>query len=156
MLDHATNVLLRGLDAARSREVRDYVDGMTEDNGAMVQLMPEAMDLFAAGIEDRAGVLYHATASMAPPPSVRELLRAVVRPRNALSQAMFVTLYGITSREDARYPCAAPSAGDENERVLAGAFGRVPGVRANDGVVSSAERDRHPDQKRDDKREEHR
>ncbi len=135
VLDHATNALLRGLDAARSREVRDYVDAMTEDNGAMVQLMPEAMDLFAAGIEDRAGVLYQATASMAPPPSARSLLRGLVRPRHALSQAMFTTLYGITSRADARYPCAAPSAGEDSERVLAGAFGRVPGVRANDGVV---------------------
>jgi len=137
VLDRATEALLRGIDDARSHEVRAYVDAIKGDAGAMVQLMPEAMDLFAAGIEDQPGVLYQSTASMAPPPSMspREVARTLIHPMNALSNAIFAILYGITSRYDERYPCADPRAAADNERVLTRAFGRPPGARANDGVV---------------------
>jgi hypothetical protein len=137
VLDRATNALLRDLDEARSREVREYIDAMTEDDGAMVQLMPQAMELFAAGIGDRPGVLYQSTASKAPPPSSRSLLRALTRPRSALSEGTFALLYGITSRFDERHPCAAPAAdaGEDGERALARAFQGAPDLRANDGVV---------------------
>jgi triacylglycerol lipase len=135
MLDRTTDALLRGIDEVRSREIRDYLDSIKDDNGAMVQLMPEAMDLFIAGVEDRSGVLYQSTASMAPPPSARTFSGALKGPQRALSAVIFAILYGISSRYDRRYPCAAPHAGEENERTLARAFGRRPGARANDGVV---------------------
>ena len=135
VIDRTTDSLLRGIDEVRSREIRDYLDSIKDDNGAMVQLMPEAMDLFVAGVEDRPGVLYQSTASMAPPPSARTFLRALKGPYSALSSAIFAILYGLSSRYDRRYPCEAPSAGEENERTLARAFGPSPGPRANDGVV---------------------
>jgi triacylglycerol lipase len=134
VLDRATESLLRILDDARSREVREYIDAIGEDQGAMVQLMPEAMDLYIAGVEDRPGTLYQSTASMAPAPSPRTFLRTPTLWRVA-SGAMFTTLYGISSRADRRYPCAASDAGGDNEQVLLRHFGRAPGVRANDGVV---------------------
>jgi len=135
ILDRTTEALLRRLDDVRSREVRSYIDQMKEDNGAMVQLMPEAMDLFEAGIQDPPGVVCQSTASMAPPPSPQTVLRAVVRPQNALSEAMFAILNGITSREDASYPCAPPAMYGENQRVLMRAFESIPDASANDGVV---------------------
>lgn len=135
VLDRTTDALLRRLDEARSLEVRAYLDGMNKDNGAMVQLMPEAMDLFAAGVEDPPGVLCQSTVSMAPLPSVRTLMRAVLHPTNALSEAVFAILYGITSQYDASYPCCAPDADDENQRSLVLPFGHAPEASANDGVV---------------------
>jgi hypothetical protein len=143
VLDRTTDALLRVLDDARSRDVRAYVDLIKEDQGAMVQLMPEAMDLFEAGVEDRPGVLYQSTASMAPAPSAKIFLRSLAHPWSALSGVIFTTLYGISSRYDKRYPCAA-GVGDSappgaqtlpNEQVMAKAFGRAPGARSNDGVV---------------------
>jgi triacylglycerol lipase len=135
VIDRTTNALLKGIDEVRSREIRHYLDSIKDDNGAMVQLMPEAMDLFVAGVEDKPGVLYQSTASMAPPPSARTFLRALKGPYSVLSSAIFAILYSISSRYDRRYPCAAASSGEENERTLARAFGRPPGARANDGVV---------------------
>lgn len=137
VLDRATNALLRDLDEARSREVREYIDAMTDDDGAMVQLMPQAMELFATGIGNRPGILCQSTASMAPPPSPRSLLRALTRPRSALSEGTFALLYGITSRFDERHACAAPAAdeAEDGERALASGFGGPPDLRANDGVV---------------------
>jgi triacylglycerol lipase len=133
--DRATTSLLHLLDDVRGGDLRAYVDDIAGDQGAMVQLMPEAMDLFIAGVEDRPGVVYRSTASMAPPPSARTILPELLHPWSAMSGTVFATLYAITARYDHRYPCAAASAGDENEAVLARAFGRPPGARANDGVV---------------------
>jgi hypothetical protein len=59
----------------------------------------------------------------------------MLSPWRAVSSTLFTTLYGITSRSDDRYPCAAPALSAQAEAALRSAFGAVPGVRANDGVV---------------------
>ncbi|MDB4933197.1 MAG: Lipase precursor [Labilithrix sp.] len=137
LLDKTTDALLRALEPATSHEVRGYLDAIRRDQGAMIQLTPEAMDLFQAGIEDRPGVLYQCTCAQAPPPTPSTLARSLSGPWRAISSAIFTTMYGITARYDERYPCAAPE--NENasdaEAVLARAFGKAPGARANDGVV---------------------
>jgi triacylglycerol lipase len=136
LLDRVTDGLIRLLGDAQAREVRTYLDAIKQDQGAILQLTPEAMELLQATAHDRAGVRYQSTVSMAPPPSVRRTLRASIRgPWGATSAAIFAALYGITSGLDERYPCAVPYAGDEAEAALARAYGRAPGARANDGVV---------------------
>jgi hypothetical protein len=135
ILDRATDALLHVLDDARSQEVRLYLDAIRSDQGAVIQLSPEAMDLFQAGVGDRPGVLYQSTASMAPPPSPRTLGDVLVRPWTILSKVIFTALHGVSSRYDERYPCAAASIPRATEETLTRAFGRAPGVRSNDGVV---------------------
>jgi hypothetical protein len=135
MLDSATDSLLNVLEPGKMREVRLYLEAIKEDQGAMVQLMPEAMDLFHAGIEDRPGVAYQSVASMATPPSPSGVARAVRHPWAVLSGTIFATLYGITARKDDKYPCASDAVDPEAESVLRRAFGQAPGVRSNDGVV---------------------
>ncbi len=138
IVDRSTESLLRVLDDARSREVRSYLDALRHDQGAILQLAPEAMDLFRAAVQDRPGVRYGCIASMAPPPSAGHLARNLLSPQapwRALSASLFTTLYGITARNDERYPCAAPRLDRKTEERLVDAFGRLPGVRANDGVV---------------------
>ncbi len=133
VLDRTTEALLRALEPASSREVREYLDAITKDQGAVIQLTPEAMDLFQAGIEDRPGIVYQCACAMAPPPSARKLARDLLSPWRAVSSALFATLYGITSRTDDRYPCAPDDA--KARRALEQAFGSVVSLRANDGVV---------------------
>ncbi len=135
VLDGVTDALLRALEPATSREVRAYLDAIRRDQGAVVQLTPEAMDLFVAGVEDRAGVFYQCACSMAPSPSAFGLARSFVNPWRALSSALFTTMHGLTARYDESYPCAAADVGADVEARLAQVFGRAPGVRSNDGVV---------------------
>jgi hypothetical protein len=135
ILDRATDALLRLLDDARSREVRSYLDAIKKDQGAVLQLTPEAMELLHAGVQDRDGVLYQSTVSMAPPPSAGRFVRSIDGPWAIASAAIFTALYGLTSRLDEQYPCAMPNAGEDSEVALVRAFGRAPGARANDGVV---------------------
>jgi hypothetical protein len=145
VLDRTTDALLRVLDDARSREVRAYLDAITQDQGAILQLTPEAMELYQAGITDRPGVLCQSTAAMAPPPTVEKvartaaapvrLLKTLANPWVPLSLAIFTAIHGITSRYDDKYPCCAKDAGGDAEALLTRVFGRAPGARANDGVV---------------------
>jgi len=135
VLDRTTDALLRALEPATSHEVRGYLDAIRRDQGAMIQLTPEAMDLFQAGVEDRPGVAYQCTCAQAPPPTPSGLARSLGGPWRAISSAIFTTMYGITARYDERYPCAAPEHAEEIVSTLTRAFGKVPGARANDGVV---------------------
>ena len=80
VLDRTTDALLRVLDDARSREVRAYLDAIKQDQGAIIQLTPEAMELYQAGVTDRPGVAYQSTASMAPPPSLGVIARTATAP----------------------------------------------------------------------------
>jgi hypothetical protein len=137
VLDRTTDALLRALEPATSHEVRGYLDGMRRDQGAMIQLTPEAMDLFQAGVEDRPEVFYQCTCAQAPAPTPGKLARSFGGPWRALSTAIFTALYGITARYDERYPCGAPDTPPEVEAALRRAFGALPGPRANDGVVPS-------------------
>ncbi len=135
ILDRTTDALLGVLEPAASKEVRAYLDAIRKDQGAMIQLTPEAMDLFLAGVEDRPGVLYQCTCAQAPPPSPTKLARSLGGPWKAISSTIFTTMYGITARYDERYPCASPDPGEAVESALRKAFGKTPGARANDGVV---------------------
>jgi hypothetical protein len=140
MVDRAAQSMVGLLDDARSPEVRTFIAAIEDDQGSMLQLSPESMDLVVASFADRPGVRYQATASMSPSPAPRKWARTLGRPWQAISLSMFFALHKITARTDARYPCAAmegttPSAGPVSEAALAAAFGRVPALDDNDGVV---------------------
>jgi len=136
-LDRSVDSLVDLVDGAGRPEVRAYLSAITEDQGAMLQLAPEAMDLMAAGFDDRSGVAYQSTASMAPTPSPLNWLRRIGHPGQAVSLALFTALHRITSRIDDRYPCArtVPEPIDPTESMLASAFGAALDPHANDGVV---------------------
>ncbi|HQY60872.1 MAG TPA: hypothetical protein PK141_05730 [Polyangiaceae bacterium] len=135
VLERLTERLLGVLEPARSREVRAYLDAIQADQGAVIQLTPEAMDLFQAGVEDRPGVRYQCAVAAAPAPEAFGVARHLLSPWRLVSHGLFTTLYGLTARFDDRYPCAAPALTLEAERQLVSALGRLPGVRSNDGVV---------------------
>lgn len=135
LVNRAIDSLLRLLDAAQGKEVRAYLEMINEDQGALIQLAPEAMDLFQAGVENRANVAYQCVATMAPPPSPQRWARSLLHPWGAVSMSLFTALFGLSSRTTKRYPCAAHDSDPEHERILAHAFGTAPGTRANDGVV---------------------
>ncbi|HEX7665784.1 MAG TPA: hypothetical protein VF407_14760, partial [Polyangiaceae bacterium] len=80
IVDKAIESLLGLVDDARSPEVRKYIENIKLDQGAVMQLTPEAMDLFVAGCFDRPGIFYQSTASMAPSPKTGNWLRTIGHP----------------------------------------------------------------------------
>lgn len=140
LLDRSIESMIGLVDDARSPEVRSFLTAIEDDQGSMLQLSPESMDLVVAGFDDRPGVLYQSTASMAPGPKPSRWLEHFGHPWRAISLSLFFALHHITSAHDPRYPCAAmrdtaPWSGETSEALLARIFAAPPPLTANDGVV---------------------
>ncbi len=133
LIDTLTDNLVRVLDSATADETAQFLRLIREDQGAIIQLSPESMDLFQAGVEDNDRVHYQCVASFAPVPGVVHWAKYIVRPWSSLSLPIFATLHRLTSLEHARYPCTPP--GTEADDKLRAFLSEPPPPLANDGVV---------------------
>jgi pimeloyl-ACP methyl ester carboxylesterase len=133
VVDRAVESVITVLDEASSRELRAWLRLLRDDQGSVIQLTPEAMDLFCAGILDRPGVRYQCVASYATPGSARDWMATLGSPWRAASAAVFTALYNLTARQQARYPCAAPDG--SGERQIRAMLGEAPAASASDGIV---------------------
>jgi triacylglycerol lipase len=133
VIDRALDELVGLLDEAASRKLRDWMKLLRDDQGAVVQLTPEAMDLFRAGVQDRPGVRYGCVASFTPEHAARDWLHALRSPWRIGSATVFAALWKLTARVDARYPCE-PSDHSTLD-ALTQALGYVPEPGSSDGVV---------------------
>lgn len=133
MLDRAVESVVGMVDDAGRPEVRAFLAAIEEDQGSMLQLSPESMDLVVAGFEDRAGVIYQSTASMSPTPTPRRWAHTIGHPLRALSLSLFYALHRLTANTDRRYPCHSPAM--VCDAHVTETFGRAPTVEDNDGVV---------------------
>src|SRR5262249_35834278 len=80
LVDPTVAAVVRGLDDPSSRELRAWLKLLRDDQGAIVQLMPEAMALFQAGVENRPGVRYQCVATFAPGRAATEWISALRSP----------------------------------------------------------------------------
>jgi triacylglycerol lipase len=133
LLDRTSEMLLRVIGEQGREEVRLWLDGIRRDQGGILQLSPESMDMFTATVQDSKDVRYGCVATSAPPPAPVRLLSSVRSPFAALSATIYTSLYTIAARPHPHYPSPDPSP-EATARLTAG-LGRDPGVRFNDGVV---------------------
>ena len=83
---------------ARLRELLEFVESVRKDEGVLLQLTPEAMDLFRAGVEDRPAVCYQCVVAMAPKMPALGLIDTALHPGRAAARAVFTVLHSITRR----------------------------------------------------------
>jgi|SRR5579859_1425288 len=133
LLDRITETIVRALDDASSRDLRAYLAGLRDDQGGIIQLSPESMELFCLAVEDNPNVHYQSTASFAPAPGVRHWARSLASPWTSPSATIFTTLYQLTAMPHKMYPCEPP--GTEWNAILIDKLGQVPPPLANDGIV---------------------
>ncbi|HEX9298145.1 MAG TPA: hypothetical protein VF881_20030 [Polyangiaceae bacterium] len=133
VIDRITETIVRALDDVSSRDLRGYLAGLRDDQGGIIQLSPESMELFCLSVEDNPDVYYQSTASFAPSPGVRHWARSLASPWTSPSATIFTTLYQLTAMPHRMYPCEPPST-DWN-RILIEQLGQVPPALANDGIV---------------------
>ncbi|HEV7558028.1 MAG TPA: hypothetical protein VGO00_21320, partial [Kofleriaceae bacterium] len=140
IVDRSVSSVVGLVDDARSPEVRTFLAAISDDQGSMLQLSPEAMDLVASSFANRPEVTYQSTVSMAPRPAPRRWLETVGHPWRALSMSLFYALHRLTANVSVRYPCAAMRevsawTDDVTEARLTAAFGISASVADNDGIV---------------------
>ncbi len=133
LLDRATDLILRVIGPRGRDEVHDWLDGIRQDQGGIIQLTPEAMDIFDAAAEDSGDVRYGSIVTASPPPAPVRLATRVRSPYAALTATIYSTLYQVTSRELKEYPCPAPTG--DNLSVLESGIGREVTGSSCDGIV---------------------
>jgi len=133
LLERATELLLKFLGNEGQAEVREWIEGIRGDQGAIIQLTPESMDIFNAGIEDNANIRYGCVVTRMPAPAPVRLIRDLRSPASLLSALIFSTLYVGAGRTSKVYP--PPNPAPEVREYLETALGRTLDNSLNDGLV---------------------
>ena len=120
------------LTTRRDDPVFRFIEDVSSDQGAILQLTRESMHLFNAAVTDRPGVRYGTLAAAAPPPTAKRIARSGSIKRGALI-GLFSLIYRITAREHRHYPYPSPASELESrvQRLLP--FELTS--KSNDGVV---------------------
>lgn len=133
LFSRLTDDVLRFIDKDGREEISEFLGKVRIDQGAIVQIMPEAMDLFNASTENRQGVRYGSIVSAAPPPRSLRIARRIRSPYTAMTAAMFSTLYQFAGRRPRMYPYAKPSARELD--LLRTGIDHDLGDATSDGIV---------------------
>jgi hypothetical protein len=133
LFSRVTNSILRFVDREGRGEIADFLSKVRLDQGAIIQIMPEAMDLFNAACESDTNVRYGCVVSAAPPPRAMRFAKRVRSPYAAFTAAIYSTLYQFASQESEVYPYARPTP-REAELLRIGVDHEVNGS-SNDGIV---------------------
>lgn len=108
LMHQITNQLLKDFTPTAEAEVRQFLRSIMEDQGTLLQLTPEGMDLFNATTPDNPDVRYVSWATAAPEPStiIKNLsLRHALTPIN---KVLYSLLWTGTSRAHPGYPYHPP------------------------------------------------
>lgn len=132
-LERATELLLRFVEREGQSEVREWFAGIHSDQGAIIQLTPESMDIFNVGVEDDPALRYGCVVTRMPRPAPGRLLRDLRSPLHVLSAAVFTTLYVGAGRSSRIYPPPNPT--PEVRAFLEEKLGLPLDNSLNDGLV---------------------
>jgi hypothetical protein len=132
LFDDLVQRLLGDFSLTRRRAVARLLREAGEDQSLLLQLTPEAMDLFDATVRDRPGVRYGCVVTRARPPSMGTTLAAGLDPGAQAIHAIYAAIYRSSATTP---PAAAPPASPAQRRALERAYRKLPGAHANDGIV---------------------
>ncbi len=132
LLDELFGKLLEDFTPARRRAVRELLRDVVRDQALMLQLTPEAMEVFNASVLPRPGIRYGAVVGQAAPPSFRATLHAGIDPAAQVTHALYSGLYRLIQAAPVR---GLQKLGPGQERILQRAYGAMPAPAANDGIV---------------------
>lgn len=134
-LDTWVEALLGELTHADDDPVWEFFRHVSRDQGAIIQLTPEALDLFNAAVVDARDVAYGCVITAAPQPPLHYEGADLLRLTRLFFASAFTVMHTLTSRQHRHYPY--PNPGDALIDRLAEALGFPVDDGTNDGVVPS-------------------
>lgn len=133
LIGRFTESILRFVDKDGREEIYEFLSKVRVDQGAIIQIMPEAMDLFNAATSNATNVRYGSIASAAPPPRSLRAARRIRSPYAALTAALYSTFYQFTSQCPKVYPYARATS-RQAELLRAGVDHEIS-EGSNDGII---------------------
>lgn len=132
VIEQVYDLVLKDFTPERRRQIEDVFGQVRRDQTLLVQLTPEALDLFGALANEREGVRRGCVVAQARPPSLGRQLRVGPNPTHQAMYNVFRALYAIASTLPEH---VLPAPDDAQARALIAAYGRVPSARGNDAMV---------------------
>lgn len=133
LLDVLAARLLRSVSADRSNRLWEFLHEISQDQGALIQLTPESIDLFNAAVTDRPGVRMVGHVNASPPPSSGTgLAPSLYAP---IASALYALTYRLTAREHRAY--RYPAENGDARTILRARLPFPVDACTNDGVVPS-------------------
>jgi hypothetical protein len=132
-LDRLAEGLLRKIRFDRRDPAWMYLDEIERDQGAVLQLTPEGIDLFDAAVADSPGIDYGCVVAGVPKPREAFKLKELVDPEYVALRALFRLLHVLTARPHPRYPYPKPTRATQQRLDRGLGFEATPQI--SDGIV---------------------
>jgi len=132
LLDELFGRLLEDFTVRRRRAVRALLRDVVRDQALMLQLTPEAMEVFNASVLPRPGIRYGAVVAQAARPSLLSTLRMGIDPAAQVTHALYSALHQLIAGAPGR---VSPELAPDQARTLRRAYREMPAPDANDGIV---------------------
>ena len=132
-LDRIAEGVLRRLRFDRSDPVWKYLREIEHDQGAVLQLTPEGIELFDAAVADHPGVHYGCVVVGVPKPRERLKMTELLDPEYVVLRGLFRLLHGLTARPHLHYPYPKPDQAARRQLDRGLGFKATP--RISDGIV---------------------
>jgi triacylglycerol lipase len=132
-LDRIAETLLRKIRFDRRDPVWKYLSEIERDQGAVLQLTPEGIDLFAAAVADHVGIDYSCVVAGVPKPREEFKLKALMDPEYLALRGLFRFLHALTARPHPHYPYPVPGKATQRRLDRGLGFKATPGT--SDGIV---------------------
>ena len=132
-LDRIAESLLRKIRFDRRDPVWNYLGEIERDQGAVLQLTPEGIELFDAAVSDRVGIDYGCVVAGVPEPRETFAMKELLDPEHVALRALFRLLHALTARPHPHYPYPKPA--KATQRLLDRGLGCKATPRISDGIV---------------------
>ena len=132
-LDRIAEGLLRKIRFDRRDPLWKYLGEIAQDQGAVLQLTPEGIELFDAAVADRPGIDYGCVVAGVPKPREDFAMKELIDPEYIALRALFRLLYALTARPHPHYPYPNPT--KTTQRLLDRGLGFKANSRTSDGIV---------------------
>ena len=132
-LDRIAEGLLRKIRFDRRDPAWRYLGEIERDQGAVLQLTPEGIELFDAAVADHAGIDYGCVVAGVPKPREAFKIKELVDPEYVALRSLFRLLHALTARPHPRYPYPKPT--KATQRLLDRGLGFKATPSISDGIV---------------------
>ncbi|MBS3803830.1 MAG: hypothetical protein KGY54_04725 [Oleiphilaceae bacterium] len=133
ILDSLGNNLFDQIRIEEGDAIWQYLRQISRDQGALIQLTPEGMDLFNAAVTDRPTVDYVSFITASPPPSTKLLLPQLGNLYQPFTHLIYKLCYQLAQKEHPHYPY--PRAVADMLTAVADTVELPIDANSNDGIV---------------------
>ncbi len=131
LVDQLFSELLGDFSPERRQAVQEFFTDVGGDQALILQLTPDAMDLFNASTGDRPSVRYGSLLTCGREPSLGSVVDVGLNPYAQATRTIYSLLHGLSGSAPID-PKKLPTEHTDRIRVI---FGKLPEPNANDGVV---------------------